>query len=61
MTAEDTKVSVAFALGVGAPAVNAFFSGAASVLNVLLMLGQFGVAVITMIYIFQKIRNGRKK
>lgn len=61
MNADDVKVTAAFAVGAGAPALNSFLGGAESLLNVLLMLGQFGVAIITIIYIAQKIRNNRKK
>jgi hypothetical protein len=61
LKADDIKVTAAFALGAGAPALNTFLGGAESLFKVLLMLGQFGVAVITIVYIAQKIRNGRKK
>lgn len=61
MNADDIKVSVAATLGMVTPVAGTFFKGAESVLSVLLMAGQFGVAVLTIVYIAQKIRNHRKK
>lgn len=59
MTLEDGKVYVASILGVSTPAVGHFFDVAEPWLKLLLLAGQAGVAIVTTLYIIQKIR--RKK
>lgn len=59
MTGENFKVFAASAIGLGSPAMNVFFNNLEPALRDLLLLGQAGVAFVTVLYIIQKIR--RKK
>lgn len=51
---KDAKVYLASLLGFGAPSVNFFLDHIGTVLQNLVLLGQFGVAVVTILYIYSK-------
>lgn len=58
---EHLKVYSAALLGFSSPAVNLVVDAIEPILRVLLLLGQVGVAVVTILYIVQKLRNARDK
>jgi len=58
---EQLKVYSAALLGFGAPATNWFVEVAEPLLKLLLLVGQIGVAVVTILYIVQKWRNAKSK
>lgn len=57
----DTRVGVAAFLGSIAPATNLFLGEYEPIFRVLALVGQFAVAVVTVIYIITKIRALRNK
>lgn len=56
---EWAKVKIAALTGVGVPFI--FVEHVGPVLDVLIKFGQFGVAVVTILYIYAKWRNARRK
>lgn len=56
---EWAKVKIAALTGLGVPLV--FVEHVGPVLDVLIKCGQFGVAVVTILYIFAKWRKARRK
>ena len=54
---QDSKVYTASVLGLGAPVVNLVLTNLEPVLKALVLLGQFGVAVVTILYIYSKWKN----
>lgn len=61
MTPDDFKVSGAAFFGSFLPATNLFLGDAEIVFRVLALVGQIAVAVITVIYIWTKIRALKRK
>lgn len=57
----DTKVGAAAFLGAFLPATNLFLGDAEPVFRVLALVGQFAVAVVTVVYIWTKIRALKRK
>lgn len=58
---EQLKVYSAAILGFSTPAMNWAINIAEPLLKLLLLLGQIGVAGVTILYIVQKWRNARNK
>jgi hypothetical protein len=64
MNMKDAKVYLASLFGFGAPSMNMFLDHAEPILKDLVLLGQFGVAVVTILYVFskwKKIRGSNRK
>jgi hypothetical protein len=57
---EWVKVKCAAVIGVASPWLAELLTKAGPVLDVAIKLGQVGVAVVTMLYIWAKWRNARK-
>lgn len=57
---DNFRVAVAATFGAGSPITN-WFVNLGPVLDVLLTLGQFGVAVVTVLYILRKWKNAKEK
>lgn len=57
MTADNLKVFAASLLGFGAPGANWFIDVGEPAMKVLVLAGQFGVAVATIVYISFKCRQ----
>lgn len=57
----DSKVALAAFIGSVAPATNLFLGDAEPIFRVLALCGQIAVAVVTVIYIWQKVKALRKK
>lgn len=51
---KDLRVYSAAILGFGAPGLNFFFQNLEPVLKDLVLLGQFGVAAVTILYVLRK-------
>lgn len=60
MKSENLKVGVAAVLGVGSPAANLVLDNLEPVLKLLLLAGQLGVAVVTILFIHRKWTNAKK-
>lgn len=58
---DELKIYAASALGVGAPAANWFLDFVEPLLRVLVLGGQLGVAVVTILYIYSKWKKLHKK
>lgn len=57
----DWKVLSMAVVGLGGPDVaNSFLNNFSSVIEVFVRLGQVGVAVVTILYIYRKWRNAKK-
>lgn len=54
---EALKVKTAALLGFGSPAVNLFLKNIEPILNTLILIGQIGVATVTILYIYSKYRK----
>lgn len=61
MTTDGEKITAWIAANLSLSALGNWTSTLQSVLNVLVPLGQFTVAVVTVIYVIIKIRKARKK
>lgn len=57
MNLDDVKIYAAGAVGAGAPAMNWFVNFAEPLFQVFLLAGQTGVAIVTILYIWKKIRR----
>lgn len=57
---DNVRVAVAAVFGAGSPATN-WFLNLGPVLDILLTIGQVGVAVVTMLYILRKWRDLKSK
>lgn len=57
LTMENLKVFGASLLGFGAPSANWLLDVGEPVMKVLVLAGQFGVAVVTIVYIYYKCRG----
>lgn len=57
MIIEDVKIYALGTVGFGSPAVSWFVDFAEPIFRVILMAGQAGVAIITIIYIARKLRS----
>jgi hypothetical protein len=57
MNTESVKVYLASLLGFGAPSTNFFVESGEPLLRVLVLAGQFGVALATIVYISFKCRQ----
>lgn len=57
---DNVRVAVAAVFGAGSPATN-WFLNLGPVLDVLLTIGQVGVAVVTILYILRKRKNAKAK
>ena len=61
---KDVKVYSAAILGFGAPGINWFLQNAEPILKDLVLLGQFGVAAVTILYVLRKwkqLKDDKKK
>jgi hypothetical protein len=58
---DNLKVSVAAIVGVATPATNWLIVSAEPVLRLVLLVGQIGVAVATIVYIYHKIVKAKSK
>lgn len=58
---DDIKVYSAAAFGVGFPGVNLLLQDWEPILKAAVLLGQFGVAVVTILYVYRKWRKMRDK
>lgn len=56
---QDIKVYSAATVGFGLPSINLFLQNWEPVLKDLVLLGQFGVAVVTVLYVYRKWKNSR--
>jgi len=56
----DLKVYSASLVGTGAPVVNLIFDNLEPLLKALVLMGQAGVAFVTILYIYSKWKNSRK-
>ena len=56
----DLKVYSAATVGFGLPSLNLFLENWEPVLKDLVLLGQFGVAVVTILYVYQKWKSNQK-
>ena len=61
MLPEWVKVKVAAVAGITTTALPSFLEHVSPVLDVLIKVGQVGVAVVTIGYIYTKWRNARRK
>lgn len=61
MKNENIKVGVAAMLGFGSPATNLIFDQTEPILKLLLLAGQLGVAIVTILFIARKWKNAEKK
>jgi len=57
---DNLKVGLAAVVGVASPSTNWFVTDAEPVLRLVLLAGQIGVAVLTSIYIYRKIKSKSK-
>lgn len=57
---QDAKVYSAAIFGFGIPGMNLFFHNLEPLLNSMVLIGQVGVAAVTILYIFSKWKNLRK-
>lgn len=57
---DNFRVTIAAVFGAGSPVTN-WFVDLGPLLNVLLTLGQVGVAAVTILYIFRKWKNAKAK
>lgn len=58
----DWKLTLAAATGLGGPdAVSAFFNSIGPLLEGLVRLGQIGVAVVTILYIYRRWKNSKNE
>jgi len=60
LDSETVKVKVAGLLGFGTPAVNLVLKNLEPLLNTFILLGQIGVATVTILYIYSKWQKVRK-
>lgn len=60
MWTEQVKVYTAALFGFSFPSVNLLLHNLSDLLNALVLLGQVGVAAVTILYIFAKWKNIRK-
>jgi hypothetical protein len=58
---EHLQVSLAAIFGIGSPGMNQVIEVAEPVLRMALTIGQFGVAVVTILYIYRKWKQTAKK
>lgn len=58
---ENLQVSLAAFLGIGSPGLNLVIDTVEPVLRAALLLGQFGVAIVTILYIYRKWKQAAKK
>lgn len=58
---ENIQVAAASVLGLGSPGINHFIEVVEPMLQVLLTVGQIGVAIATILYIFRKWKQAAKK
>lgn len=58
---DSFKVTFASILGLGAPSVNWVVEAGEPLLKLLVLAGQLGVAIVTILYIFRKWKNAAKK
>lgn len=57
---DNLKVTAAAILGTATPGANFLFSGVEPVLQVLLLVAQLAVAVVTALYIYSKWKKNQK-
>lgn len=58
---KDLKVYSAAIFGLGLPGLNLFFQSWEPVLKGFVLVGQFGVAVVTILYVYRKWKKLRDK
>lgn len=58
---DSIKVTLAAVTGVSVPALDRLVSAAEPIARMLLLSGQIGVAVVTILYIYRKWRNLKRK
>lgn len=58
---DSVKVSLAAATGVSVPVLDRLALSAEPIARMLLLAGQIGVAVVTILYIYRKWRNLKRK
>lgn len=58
---ENLQVSVAAAFGIGSPGLNLVLNAVEPALRAGLLIGQLGVAIVTILYIYRKWKQAGKK
>jgi|GEM_PF-4980608 len=57
---KDIKVYSAATVGFGLPSINSLLQNWEPILKDLVLLGQFGVAVVTILYVYSKWKNNKE-